>query len=92
MMKTSLSQALACRGGSLMVANYAIVLVHSIIRQSLSAGESRAKALVRVAKASGCHTIAIGKQHGFGFLEQMHMHNADKLVRAADGLTLWIVE
>ncbi|MFT5047643.1 MAG: hypothetical protein ACI8UP_004642, partial [Porticoccaceae bacterium] len=51
-----------------------------------------AKALVRVAKASGCHTIAIGKQHGFGFLEQMHMHNADKLVRAADGLTLWIVE
>lgn len=57
-----------------------------------SRGESLAEALVRVARASGCHTIAVSRQHGSIASELLRRHTSDTLAHIASGLALWIVE
>lgn len=57
-----------------------------------SIGETLAEALIRVARETGCQTIAIGRQHLSGLQELIHHHTSDALLRAGTGLALWIVE
>lgn len=57
-----------------------------------SAGESLAAALMRVARASGCHTIAVGRHHSTHLLEKLHRHTSDALSSSAVGFALWIIE
>jgi nucleotide-binding universal stress UspA family protein len=57
-----------------------------------SMGESLAEALSRVARQTGCQTIAIGRQPLSGLRELTHHHTSDALLHAGTGLALWIVE
>jgi hypothetical protein len=57
-----------------------------------SPGESLAEALIRVAHASGCYTIAVSRQHGSALSELMHHHTGDELAKVGSDLVLWIVE
>lgn len=57
-----------------------------------SPGESLAEALIRVAHASGCRTIAVSRHHGSFLSELTNRHTGDELVRTGSDLALWIVE
>lgn len=57
-----------------------------------SLGESLAEALLRVAHASGCHTIALSRSHYSLIQELTHHHASDTLAHIGTGMTIWIID
>jgi hypothetical protein len=57
-----------------------------------SVGESLAEALLRVARASGCHTIALARIHDTVIHDVIHRHTADSLLHSGAGFAFWIIE
>lgn len=62
------------------------------ISRDASRGESLAEALLRVAQASGCHTIALARTHGNVIHDFAHRHTADSLLHKGAGFAFWVIE
>jgi nucleotide-binding universal stress UspA family protein len=48
--------------------------------------------ILETAKENGCETIVIGRHSFAGIKQAFHRQVADKLVRKATGITIWVVE
>lgn len=55
-------------------------------------GETLAASLARVARADGCHTIALARTHVPLLEDLLHRHAGDSLVHAGRGFAVWVVE
>jgi hypothetical protein len=62
------------------------------ISRDASRGESLAEALLRVARASGCHTIALARTHDNFIHDFAHRHTADSLLHKGAGFAFWVIE
>ena len=48
--------------------------------------------ILKLAEENACQTIVVGRSSFPWFKETFHRHLADKLVRKATGVTIWVVE
>jgi len=51
-----------------------------------------ARKCIETAREKGCRTIALGRDNQPWYEELFHSHAGDRVVRDAEGLTVWIVE
>ena len=62
-------------------------LVQELLNRQDLTGE-----ILKVARKNACQTIVVGRSCFPWFKEAFHHHVADKLVREAKGITVWVVE
>ena len=65
--------------------------IRRIVRQLVNY-EDLADDILKLAKESACQTIVVGKSSFPWFKETFHRHLADRLVRKATGVAIWVVE
>jgi len=66
--------------------------IETEVTEPIDSHEMLADAIVELARARDCGTIALGR-HSFSFVKKvLYAHLGDVLQRRADGLDIWIIE
>ena len=65
--------------------------IRRIVRQLVN-HRDLANDILKLAKENACQTIVVGRSSFPWFKETFHRHLADRLVRNATGVTIWVVE